>query len=172
MVRNRIILVVGAVLACFLQLTIAPHIAIGQAVPNFIVAYAVAVAIARPNNAGSVLPFVLGLFYDIATGGVIGPMAFSLTLLATVGAYVCAALYNDTLFIPLTTLIVCVFLVEFSYSVFMMILGYGAGVVDMFIYRTLPCFIYDLVIAVILYFIAVRFMAEDSSNQPNVARLI
>lgn len=172
MVRDRIILVAGAILACVLQLAVAPHIAIAQAVPNFIVAYMLAVAVARPNGTGSVMPFVLGLFYDVATGGAIGPMAFSLTLFAVVAAHLCATLSNDTLFIPLVTLVIAVLLVEVSYSVFMMFLGYGAGAVDMFVYRTLPCFVYDLVIAVLLYFVMNRFVAENASSQPDVARLI
>lgn len=50
--RDGIAVAVGAVVAVLLQVVVAPNIALFGAMPNFVVAYALLVAIVRPMAAG------------------------------------------------------------------------------------------------------------------------
>ena len=55
--REGVVIAVGAVVALLLQIVVAPNIALFSAQPNFLLAYVLVVAIARPLDAGSALPF-------------------------------------------------------------------------------------------------------------------
>ena len=98
--RERIALVVGALIALALQVMLAPVLAIGPAQPNFIAVYCLAAAVARPQSAGPVLPFVMGMAYDLVGGGAVGSLAFLLVLVTVVASRTMGALNNDTLFMP------------------------------------------------------------------------
>ena len=67
--RTTIIVIIGAIVAVLLQLIVAPNIVLFYATPNFMLAYVLEVAIAKPPDAGVILPFVLGHYYDpLGTG--------------------------------------------------------------------------------------------------------
>lgn len=165
---DRIAIVVGAILAVFLQVALAPYIAILAAMPNFIVIFALIVAVSRPFAYGAVLPFVLGLVFDLASGGPVGAMAFSLTAFSYLVARLFSSLDNDTLFMPLAMLALGLFLVEFAYGMFLLMFGYSAGLLEAIAYRVAPCFVYDLVIAVILYLFTSRFFRQQGSIHHDV----
>lgn len=168
---DRIALVVGAVLAVFLQMALAPYIAIASAMPNFIVVFAVVVAVSRPQTYGAVLPFVLGLVYDLVTGGPVGVMAFSLTAFSWLAARLFSVFDNDTLFMPLIMMALGLFLVELSYGMFLMLFGYNAGVFEAIAYRVVPCFIYDLVVGIVVYLLISRFFRDSGSASHGVIQL-
>lgn len=67
--KNNLVLVVGAIAAFVLQIALAPAVALFSAQPNFLLAYALVVAIVIPTEAGPVLPFVMGLLYDLTGTG-------------------------------------------------------------------------------------------------------
>ena len=69
--REGIVIAVGAVVALLLQIVVAPNIALFSAQPNFLLAYVLVVAIARPLDAGSALPCTL---YDCVVGLVLYPI--------------------------------------------------------------------------------------------------
>jgi len=170
MTPDRIAVVVGAVLALFLQATLAPNIAIFSAMPNFIVVFVLIVAVSRPHAFGAALPFVMGLLYDLMTGGPVGVMAFSLTAFSYLIARLFSSLENDTLFMPLVMMALGIILIETSYGLFLLLFGYNAGFFEAFAYRIAPCFVYDLVIAVILYLLTTRFFRQPSANTQNFVR--
>ncbi|WP_139653364.1 rod shape-determining protein MreD [Raoultibacter phocaeensis] len=160
--RDSLAVLIGAVIAVFAQVVIAPNIAILSAVPNFLAAYVLVVAIVRPTNSSLVLAFALGLIYDLLGYGPVGAMAFLLVLAAFAASRAFSVLNNDTLFMPLVILVVSLLLIEAFYAVFLIALGHTAGLVDAFLYRALPCALYDCVIALVLYPIAVRFLQSGS----------
>ena len=100
--------VIGAALAVLLQVVVAPAMAIGGIVPNFLLAYALAVALARPHALGVVLPVVLGLLFDLLGGGPVGAMGLLLLLATLAVKRLYLMLDNDTLFIPLGLLVAAV----------------------------------------------------------------
>ena len=117
--RDGIAVAVGAVVAVLLQVVVAPNIALFGAMPNFVVAYALLVAIVRPMAAGPVMPFVLGLVFDLVSGGPVGAMAFLLVLMTFLAARAFAVLDNDTLFMPLVIFVAATVLVEALYAAFL-----------------------------------------------------
>ena len=98
--RTRIFTLAGAVLVVLLQVLVAPHIALSSCVPNFLVAFAMVLSVTRRRAYGCVLPFVLGLLFDLMSGGPVGAMAFSLTLVSMFASRAFLVLDNDTLFMP------------------------------------------------------------------------
>lgn len=164
-------IVMGAVAAVLLQVFLAPHIAIGYALPNFMVVFCIVVAIMNPRFYHCLLPFVLGLVYDIVSGGPMGAMAFSLTAFSTVAAWFFERINNDTVFMAMINLAVGLLLIELCYGVFLLLFGYGTNPIEVMVLHVFPCFLYDLVLAIVLYLIASRFFKEDTTSQPMIKQL-
>ena len=161
--RHTIVVIVGAVIAILLQLMVAPNIAIFHAVPNFMLAFVLVVAIAKPDEAGIVLPFVMGLFYDLLGTGPLGGMALLFMLVSFVAAKIFMILDNDTLFMPLIILIIATLIVEVMYGGLLILLGLPVTPLDALLYRALPCSLYDCAFALIMYPIMVRLLRDEIS---------
>lgn len=171
MTTDRITTIIGAVAAFLLQVLLAPHIAVFPAVPDFMAAYCLAVVIARSGAGVPALPFVMGLAYDLVSGGPVGAMAFSLTAVSALGAWMHRRADNDTAFMAIAVLAASVLLVELAYGLFFLLFGYAAGFADALAYRILPCFLYDLALALVLYLVAVRFLNRDTVLRSEIKQL-
>ncbi|MCI8468306.1 MAG: rod shape-determining protein MreD [Eggerthellaceae bacterium] len=169
--REHVALVIGALIALVLQLAASPALAVGPAQPNFLAAYCVAVAVARPRSCGPVLPFVLGLAYDLAGGGPVGAMAFVLVLVTFVASRAMEALNNDTLFMPLAILVASLLSVELLYGALCLACGAGGSLADALAYRALPCALYDCVAGLVAYPLAARFLAGRPLRHPGSPQL-
>lgn len=158
--------VVGTIIVAILQIVVAPNIALFAAVPNFMLAYVVVVALVRADTCGYVMPFVLGLLYDLVGGGPVGGMALLFVLATFLISRAFMVLNNDTLFMPLVLLVVSVLVIEVLYGLIVMACGLSASIVDAFVYRSLPCALYDCVLSLIIYPLALRFLVRpDASAQ-------
>lgn len=164
--RESVAGIVGALIAVVLQIVLAPSIALFAAVPNFIVAFCVVRAVATPYKAGSLIPLALGLVFDLVGGGPVGAMAFVLVLVTFAASRLFAALNNDTLFMPVAVILASTMLVEVLYGLVVVACGAGVSFGDAFLYRVLPCMLYDCVIGLLLYPIAVRVLVEKPLGQP------
>lgn len=170
--RDTIIIFIGAVISIVLQIVVAPNIALFSAQPNFLLAFVLVVAIVRPAQAGPVLPFVLGLVCDLLGTGPVGGMALLFVLASAIASRAFLILDNDTLFMPLTILVVGSFAVEMLYGVLLIALGLGVSPVDALLFRALPCALYDCVVGLILYPIVARLLAgSDQSRELHTPRL-
>ena len=154
--RERIFVLAGAVVVVLLQLLVAPHIGLFAAVPNFMIAFCMAMAVVHPASYGCILPFVLGLVFDFVGGGPVGAMAFSLTAFSVIVSRVFVRVDNDSLFMAFALMAVGVLLIHVSYAAFLAALGFNASLGEMLVYRVLPCFVYDTVLALIMYPIVTR----------------
>ena len=164
--REGIVIAVGAVVALLLQIVVAPNIALFSAQPNFLLAYVLVVAIARPLDAGSALPFALGLVCDLLGSGPVGGYAFLFVIVTF------SVLDNDTLFMPVTIFVVATFAAEMLYGALLIGLGLSASPVDAFLYRALPCTLYDCVVGLVLYPIIARLLASGAQDRgPRTPRL-
>lgn len=164
--RENIAVAVGGAVAVLLQIIVAPNIAVFSAMPNFVLAYVLAVSIARPNASSLVLAFVLGLLYGLIGTGPVGAMAFLLVLASYLFSRAFSVLDNDTLFMPLVILVVSAFAIEALYAAFLIGLGTDVGFVDAFVYRALPCALYDSVAALVLYPLVTRFVVQPAKAVP------
>lgn len=150
--------VVGALIAVLLQIALAPNIAIFSAMPNFLLAYVMVVAIARPHAPALTLAFVLGLVANLIGSGPVGSLAFLFVLMAFLASRAFLVLDNDTLFMPLALLAVSALLIELLYSAFLVGLAIDVSPLDAFVYRALPCALYDCVASLIMYPLVTRFV--------------
>ena len=165
--REGVVIAVGAVVALLLQIVVAPNIALFSAQPNFLLAYVLVVAIARPLDAGSVLPFALGLVC-----GPVGGYAFLFVIVSFIASRAFSVLDNDTLFMPVTIFVVATFAAEMLYGALLIGLGLSASPVDAFLYRALPCTLYDCVVGLVLYPIIARLLASGAQDRgPRTPRL-
>lgn len=164
--RNAFVLVLGAVIAVMLQIVVAPAIEIFSAMPNFIMVYCLLAAIARPLSSGPVLPFVLGLVADFCIGTPVGSSSLALVIVCFAASRAYAALNNDTVFVPLMIIVAASFVVELVMGLFALAFGAAADFGGALVYRVLPCGLYDCVIALILFPLAVRVLAPSSPMGP------
>ena len=152
----------GAVVALLLQIVVAPNIALFSAQPNFLLAYVLVVAIARPLDAGPVLPFALGLVCDLLGSGPVGGYAF----LFVIVSFIASRAFSVTIFVVAT------FAAEMLYGALLIGLGLSASPVDAFLYRALPCTLYDCVVGLVLYPIIARLLASGAQDRgPRTPRL-
>lgn len=161
---GRIAIVVAAVVATFVQILLAPYISIGYAHPNFMVVTCLVVAVIRSERYGCVLPFVMGLLYDLLSGGPVGAMAFSLTAFSVGTAWFAERAGNSTAFMDMVMMAIGLLLVEMSYGMFIILFGYSANYVEAFAFHTLPCYLYDFILAAIGYLIVHRFANSGSGT--------
>lgn len=159
MTRDLAAVIIGAVVAVLAQVVIAPYIAIFSAMPNFLLAYILVVAIVRPGNGVLVGAFFLGFAFDLIGFGPLGAMALLFTLVAYGASRVFRVLNNDTLFMPLIILVASVFAVEVIYAFFLLSSGAASNLAEAFLYRSLPCALYDCVIALAFYPLGLRLFA-------------
>ena len=170
--RESIVIAVGAVVAVLLQIVVAPNIALFSAQPNFMLAYVLVVAIVRPLDAGPVLPFVLGLLCDLLGTGPVGGYALLFVIVSFIASRAFSVLDNDTLFMPLTILAVATFATEMLYGALLIALGMAVSPVDAFLYRALPCTLYDCVVGLVFYPIIARLLADGAQDRgPRTPRL-
>ena len=170
--RDAVVTVVGAVVAVLLQVVLAPNIAIFNAQPNFLLAYVLCIAIARPEASGAVLPFILGLLYDLLGTGPVGGMAFLLVLVCFLASMLFSVLDNRTAPVAILALVAGVVLVESLYGLLLVTLGLPVGVGEMFLYRALPCALYDCVVVLIVYpIVSHLFKGEEQTREPFVPRV-
>lgn len=164
---GRIACVVGAVIAVVLQIVVAPNIALFGAMPNFLLCFAVVASIARAQSCGLAMPFVLGLLFDLLGGGPVGACALLLVVASFVASRAYLLLDNDTLFIPLALVVGSMFAVELLYGVLLMTCGLAVSPLEALVYRALPCAVYNCVFALVMYPIAMRFLAPRAPQQPS-----
>ena len=163
--------IVGAIIAVALQVVLAPNIAIFGVVPDFIMAYALAVAVACVGQTGPVFFFVLGLLFDLLGSGPVGAMAFLLLAASALVQRAFLALDNDTLFVPLFLVIVSTLAIEVVYALLMLAFGVSAGLFDALFLRALPCTVYSGLLGVAFYPLCVRFLGRPIQQQPGTPHL-
>lgn len=161
--RSRVATLVGALVAFSLQFVVAPNIAILGAMPNFVVAYAIVLAVARPATSPTPLAFGLGLLYNLAAGGPVGAMAFLLVLVTYAASRALSVLANGALFMPIATLFVSSIVVELLYAVLTVSLGFEAELFSALIGRALPCALYDCVAGLALYPLVLKFVVGSGA---------
>ncbi len=165
---GRLAVAVGAIIVVLLQIIVAPNITIAGAMPNFILAYVVVVAVASPTTCGLVMPFVLGLIFDLVGSGPVGALALLLVVAAFALTRLVAYFGNGTLFVSIATTVVSVFVIEIVYAVLMMAFGDNVGFLGALGHRALPDGLYTCVCALITYPIVVRFVARRPSDTPDM----
>ncbi|MDO4182266.1 MAG: rod shape-determining protein MreD [Coriobacteriia bacterium] len=162
--RENIFMIIGAVVVTLLQITLASSLTIMYATPNFMLAYAVVVAVIRPNSTRmAILAFAMGILYNLLMGGPLGALAVALILVCLVAGRCMAFLDNGTAFMPIVTMMLSLLVVELLYA-FLTCWSTGINLGEALLFRAAPCFVYDLVLGFIMYFIMSRVAAEPDNT--------
>lgn len=163
---DRIVVGIGAVVAVALQVVVAPNIALFHAMPNFMLTFVVVVAVARAQSCGVLLPFALGMLFDLMGTGPVGASALVFTLVAFLVSRAFSLLDNDTLFMPLFLIVVGVVLSEVLYGVLVMACGVQVSPLEALVFRALPCAAYDCVFALLLFPLIRSLSARRGAQGP------
>ncbi len=167
--RDVGIQVACAIVVVLLQAVAAPYLEIGYAMPNFALALAVAYPLACRDPHVIIMPFCVGLIFDLLGSGPVGAFAFLCLLSSLLAAQLAERLDNDTIFIPLAVLCATILLAQILYAIFYVACGWDVGLGEALLWRSLPGWLYDTVIAVILYLILRSIMARQQRKDDMAA---
>lgn len=152
------LVILGAV---FLQVGVAPYIAIAGVVPNFLLLAAVTLALVEGPTYGAISGFTCGLAYDLIGTGPVGPMALVLTLTGFIAGLLEANLFAEGWLMPLTVVAIASLASEFAYGLILSVLGVGGPFVSTSLTIMLPGAVYDTVLALLVYPWLARFLRRD-----------
>lgn len=161
MLNDRLIVILGAILAVLCQILLAPNITISAATPNFLVVYTLLVAMLVPDEEHFLLAFVLGMISDLLGYGPVGTTAFLLIVASFAVSRLHMAFANGSVFVPLIALMVTIVVVEAMYALIVLGAGSGTSLADAFMLRALPITIYDCVLGILLYPILRRLFSTS-----------
>jgi rod shape-determining protein MreD len=139
-------------------------ISIGYAVPNFALAFTAALTFLREDKTYIVLPFLVGFVFDLLGSSTVGAMA----LVCVLVTYVFSKFSISVSGLPL--ILICTFCFsatlcgEVLYGILLIISGADISILQAFIYRALPCAIYDGVIAVLICMVFRHLLRSASSK--------
>ena len=120
--------------------------------------HSLVIAMLLPRDSVLVLAFAIRLTSDLLGYGPVGGLAFLLTLAAFAAQRLHAVFGHDTVGAPLAILIALSLVVDILYAAFLLALSASLSPLDAFVYRALPCALYDAVLGLILYPLASRFI--------------
>lgn len=161
--RETIVLVIGGLVAFVLQAVLASNIAVIGAMPNFALVYVATAAMLRQTDAIVAIAFVLGLVYDLTSGGTVGVMAALLTVAAFIASRASALLGNETVAASLLISMATSLVVEAMYAFFYVATA-GVSMSDALLLRALPCALYDCAVVLIIMPLLSHLVARSAPS--------
>lgn len=162
--------IIGAVVALVLQAIVAPYLAIGYAVPNLALAFALAYSVASRRTDVCVMPFLVGFAFDLFGSGPVGGMALLCLIGCIAATNLTARFGNDTVFIPVVSIVLVVFFTEVLYALVCVTCGWDVGLGEALLYRSLPGWAYDTVVTLVIYPLC-RFVLRPKPDEMDLTSL-
>ena len=152
----------GAVLAAaLLQAGLAPYLAIGGVVPNFLLLVVVTLALVEGPVAGCSTGFACGLLFDLLGAGPVGPMVLVLTVTGYLAGLLHENMFAEGWLLPISVLGVAALGSEIAYGLLLDLLGGGGPVFVTFITRILPAAVYNTVLGLLVFPLLARLLRRD-----------
>jgi rod shape-determining protein MreD len=159
---NRLLPTLAALLAAaVLQAALAPYLAIGQVVPNFLLLVVVTIALVEGPGPGAALGFSAGLLFDLLGSGPVGPMLLVLTLTGYLTGLVHENMFAEGWLLPLTVLAIATLSAEVAYGLILLLLGSGGPFWSTFLTKMLPAAIYNTALALLIFPWLARFLRQE-----------
>lgn len=149
--------------ALVLQVMLAPHLAIGDVVPNFLLLVVVTLSFVEGPSAGAVAGFIAGLLLDLLSTGPVGAWALVLSITGYAAGMLSENLFAEGWLAPVTVAVVAGFLADFSYLLAVTILGVGPAFWESLVRAVLPRALYNAVLVMLAYPWLARFLRADRS---------
>lgn len=162
--------IIGVLIAFVMQAVVAPYLAIGLVVPNVLLAYAVAFSVASERTTVSIMPFIAGLAFDLLGSGPVGGMALLTLVVCFASTFIVARFGDGSLFMPIVTIIAAIFLADILYAFICVTCGWDVGLGEALLHRSLPCGLYDTVIALLIYTLCrfIRHRRATEMDMPSI----
>ena len=145
------------------QVALAPYLAIGAIVPNFLLLIVVTLALVEGAGWGAVSGFVAGFAFDLAGTGPVGPMALVLSVVGYATGTLQANLFAEGWLLPLTVLGLASISVEVAYGLILVVLGAATGWWHTFATVMFPEALYNVALGLLVYPVLARFLRRDRS---------
>jgi len=159
---SRFLPAAGALaVAALLQVALAPYIALGGVVPNFLLLVVVTLALATGPEEGSTVGFIAGLAFDLVGAGPVGPMALVLAIAGFVAGLLHEAMFAEGWLLPLTVLAVTALVSEVAYTSLLVLLGVEIPFWRAVFTKVLPAAVYNTALALLVYPWLARFLRPE-----------
>lgn len=153
--------VAALVIAGFLQAGLAPYMAIGGVVPNFMLLVVVTLALVEGPRAGASVGFAAGLMFELLGTGPVGPMVLVLTLAGYFAGLMHEKMFAEGWLLPLTVLAIVSLGAELAYWLILSIMGLSGPFWLTFGVKMLPAAVYNTALALLVYPWLARFLRVD-----------
>jgi rod shape-determining protein MreD len=161
MMRRFLPTVAALFVATLLQAGLAPYLAIGGVVPNFMLLVVVTLALVEGPGAGAAVGFTAGLIFELLGTGPVGPMILVLTLTGYFAGLMHEQLFAEGWLLPLTVLAIASLGAEVAYGLILNLLGAGGPFLVTFATKMLPGALYNIALALMIYPWLARFLRVD-----------
>lgn len=167
-----LVYLITIVVCIFLQMAIAPAIALGGAVPNFLLIPVLLVSLRSGAGVGGVTGFCLGLLGDLVGDGTVGCMALTFTITALICGAVGSGLSLRSFGVSALVALVASFFVEIVYAIAVILTNANsAGAASTIVSSSLPSAVYTAVFCCIALFTIGLVMADDAPAMRGGPRL-
>jgi rod shape-determining protein MreD len=146
-----------------LQVAVAPHLAIGGAVPNFLLLLVIAVALIEGPRYGTIAGFAAGLMFDLIGTGPIGPMALVLCVVGFLVGSLQDNMFAEGWRLPVTVVLVASLVTELGYWMVLALAGEAESFWTSVISVIVPSALYNAVLALLTFPWLARFLRRDRS---------
>jgi len=161
---NRFLPTVAALaVATALQAGLAPYLAIGPVVPNFLLLVVITIALVEGPGAGAAVGFSAGLIFDLLGTGPVGPMVLVLALTGYFTGLMHENMFAEGWLLPLTVLAIATLSAEVAYGLILMLLSVGGTFWWTFLTKMLPGAVYNTALALLIYPWLARFLRQERS---------
>lgn len=147
--------------AAILQVAVAPNIAMGGAVPNFMLLVVVTLALTQGPTAGASAGFAAGLVFDLLSVGPVGPAALVMTVIGYLAGSLSANMFAEGWRLPTTVVLVASISAELAYGAVLAVLGAGEPFWSTFVAVMLPTAVYNGVLALLAYPFLARLLRQE-----------
>lgn len=153
----------AVVIAALLQAGLAPYLAVGGIVPNFLLLVVVTIAFTTGPTEGAVAGFAAGLAFDLLGTVAVGPMALVLTLAGFVAGLLHEAMFAEGWLLPLIVLAITALASEIAYGLILDLLGYDVAFWQALFTKMVPGAVYNTTLALLVFPWLARMLRR---NQP------
>jgi rod shape-determining protein MreD len=147
--------------AAILQAALAPYLAIGGVVPNFLLLVTVTLALVSGPVAGSSVGFVCGTLFDLLGSGPVGPMMLVLAVTGYLAGLLHENMFAEGWLLPTTVLAIAALGSALAYGLILDMVGSGGPLMASFIGKMLPAAVYNTALALLVYPWLARILRQD-----------
>ncbi|MDR2491980.1 MAG: rod shape-determining protein MreD [Coriobacteriales bacterium] len=139
----------GGLAAFVAQVALAPNCAIAGVVPNLMIVATALTALSHSALRACVFGFVVGMLYDLASGGPLGVMALVSCIIGYALSTVTKGSFSESLLAKMAAVVLAALFGEMLHALVLGIIGYSADVLHSLVFVALPGVAFDALIGLV-----------------------